>query len=168
MSTEWHVTYLCVLLIQRMCIHVFELHPYEVFSLTSADAASQLATEGVNPGQLLPVRDRGGTLVRGGGDERDLVLRELGVAEWRGGGGGRRRSGGWGGGLGCVGGRWTTSSGLGGIVVEVGVGVGDRAGQVEAPRPSCDGRMEGELPRSNRGGGAGGDGERRRGGELAA
>lgn len=47
-------------------------------------------------------------------------------------------------------------------------GVGGGAGQVEATHPGSDGGVEGELPCADRGGGAGGDGQRRRRGELAA
>lgn len=46
--------------------------------------------------------------------------------------------------------------------------VGQRAGQVEAAHPASDWGVERELPRPDRGGGAGGDGERRWGGELPA
>lgn len=55
---------------------------------------------------------------------------------------------------------------LGRVVVDG--GPGQRAGQVEAPDPGCDRGVEGQLPCSDGGGGAGLDGQRRRGGELAA
>lgn len=48
------------------------------------------------------------------------------------------------------------------------LGAARRTGQVQAPHPGRDRRVEGQLPHAHRRGGAGGDGQRRRGGELPA
>lgn len=133
--------------------------------LTSTNASSQLATERVDPGELLSLCGRAGALIWGGGNGRNLVLRQLGVAWWRGGGGGRRRGGGWGRGLSRWG-LWAASRrGAAGSRLgraEVDAGVGNGAGQVEARNPGGDGRVEGKLPRPDGGGGVGRDGQRRR------
>lgn len=121
---------------------------------TSADAASQFAAEGVNLGKLLPLCERAGAQVRRRGDGRGLLLL------WGAGGGQRRGGGGGSRGLGGVGGRGAAGRRLG--------LAGRGTGQVEAPDPGRDRRVEGELPRPHRGGGAGGDGQRRRRGELPA
>lgn len=86
-----------------------------------------------------------------------LLLRRGGRGQRRGGGSGGR-------GLGGVGGRGAAGRRLG----LTGGRAGRRTGQVEAPDPGRDGRVEGQLPHPHRRGGAGGDGQRRRGGELPA
>lgn len=88
------------------------------------------------------------------------------VGWWRSGRWWRGR-GGWSWGLGCLGGLGRGGAAGGGLGVVDGR-VGQRAGQVEAAHPAGDWGVERELPRPDRGGGAGGDGERRWGGELPA
>lgn len=95
---------------------------------TSADAPSHFPTKRVDLGHLLPLCGRAGTLIRGRGSGRRLVLQWLRVVGWgRGGRGRKRRRGGsrsWGlrrWGLGCVGRCGATGGGLGSVMVDAGV-----------------------------------------------